>query len=616
VNWEHLKTFLWLRWRIISNRNRRAGAASVILQGILMMLSIAAGIVAFIGGILAGTFGLPKMSSANVMIVWDGVVIAFLFFWMTELLIELQRSELLSLDKFLHLPVSLGSAFLINYVGSISSAGAIVLLPLMVGLAIGLVLAKGAVMLLLFPLIAAFALMVTALTHQFRGWLASLMVNKRRRRTVISVATMTFILLVQIPNIVNFASGRWRNRPGTARFTQNTKEVQELDQLLATQQITPEEHRRRKRALSGRTRDEEWKTVQEMAAVVNRIVPLGWLPYGAAASFDGDALPALLGTAGLALIGAGSLRRSYRTTLRLYTGTFNAAIPPTGSTSAQEVKVSSVAKVRSRKYPAAFLEKRFAGLSEHASAVAVASIRGVLRAPEAKLMLLSPVIMVFIFGGMFFNQRTSPPELMRPLIASGGFTFIFFMMLGMVGNQFSFDRTGFRTYVLSPTPRKDILLGKNVAMAPFVIGFMLLTALLFEFAYPMRPDHFLGVLAQILPMYLVFCLLGNVLSIIAPMPTAAGSMKPVKPKAKVVFIHMAFLFLFPVALSPTLIPLGIELLLSFTESRFSWLPVYFILALAEAAFMIWFYPRLLSSEGRLLEQREQRILEVVTTKAE
>jgi hypothetical protein len=468
-------------------------------------------------------------------------------------------------------------------------------------------------MILLFPLIAAFALMVTALTHQFRGWLASLMVNQRRRRTVISLATLVFILVVQTPSIINFAGGRWRNRTGAPRFVQTGKEVEELDRALANREITVEEHRRRKGALTGPRREEDWTALQKTASIVNRVVPLGWLPYGASASFDGRVLPALLGTLGLALIGAGSLRRSYRTTMRLYTGTFNAAAPARGDAA---LAVPPVATARSGKYPAAFLEKRFSGLSEHASAVTVASLRAVIRAPEAKLMLMSPVVMVFVFGGMFFNQRNVPPELMRPLMASGGFTFIFFMMLGMVGNQFSFDRSGFRTYVLSPAPRRDVLLGKNLAMAPFVIGFMILTAALFQFGYPMRIDHFLAVLIQMLPMFLVFCLVGNILSIIAPMPTAAGSMKPVKPKAATILIHTAFIFLFPIALSPTLIPLGIEFLLTWTGSSFAWLPLYLMLTIVEAAVMVWLYPQFLSSQGKLLERREKKILEIVTTKAE
>jgi ABC-2 type transport system permease protein len=568
--------------------------------------------VAFVGGVAAGYLALPQFSPENVMLIWDGIVIAFLFFWMSELLIELQRSELLSLDKFLHLPVSLGSAFMINYVGSISSAGAIVFIPLMIGIAIGLVFSKGLGMLLLFPLIAAFALMVTALTHQFRGWLASLMVNKRRRRTIISVATLVFILIVQIPNILSFTSGRWGSRPGTERGGQITKQIQELDRALANREITLEERERRVRELRQPAR-ETWDFVHQVAGPLNRVIPLGWLPYGVSAAFEGKALPGVLGTLGLALIGAGSLRRSYRTTMRLYTGHFSAA-PVSAATTAASPSGPARASTNSRKYSAAFIEKRIIGLSEYASVVTMASLRAIMRAPEAKLMLMSPIIMLFVFGG-FFGRRTGTPELMRPLMASGAFTFIFFMTLGMVGNQFSFDRSGFRTYVLSPAPRKDILLGKNLAMAPFVVSFMTLAALLIQYRHPMRADHFIAVLVQMVPMYLVFCLVGNLLSIIAPMPVAAGSMKPVKPKATTLLIHTAFIFLFPIVLSPTLIPLGIEYVLAEFGS-ITWFPAYLILALAECTLMVWLYPRILGSQGDLLERRERKILEIVTTKAE
>src|SRR5207247_1499819 len=58
-------------------------------------------------------------------------------------------------------------------------------------------------MLVVLPLVAAFALAVTALTYQFQGWLASMMVNPRRRRTVIVLLTAGFILLFQLPNLIN-----------------------------------------------------------------------------------------------------------------------------------------------------------------------------------------------------------------------------------------------------------------------------------------------------------------------------------------------------------------------------------------------------------------------------
>ena len=80
----------------------------------------------------------------------------------------------------------------------------IIFLPVMLAFALALVIVKGVSMLLVLPLLAAFVLMVTAVTYQFQGWLALLMSNPRRRRTVIMVTTLTFVLIVQLPNLLNF----------------------------------------------------------------------------------------------------------------------------------------------------------------------------------------------------------------------------------------------------------------------------------------------------------------------------------------------------------------------------------------------------------------------------
>ena len=92
-------------------------------------------------------------------------------------------------------------------------------------------------------------------------------------------------------------------------------------------------------------------------------------------------------------------------------------------------------------------------------------------------------------------------------------------------------------------------------------------------------------------------------------------MKPVKPKATTLLIQMAFVFMFPVALTPILIPLGIEFLLS-RYGTVSWFPAYLLFMIVECALALWLYPMILNSEGQLLARREQKILEVVTTKAE
>ena len=49
-------------------------------------------------------------------------------------------------------------------------------------------------------------------------------------------------------------------------------------------------------------------------------------------------------------------------------------------------------------------------------------------------------------------------------------------------------------------------------------------AVLVEVACPLRVDHFLACLCQLLSVYLLLCLVANVQAILVPMPIAAGSM--------------------------------------------------------------------------------------------
>ena len=69
--------------------------------------------------------------------------------------------------------------------------------------------------------------MVTALTYQLQGWLASLMSNPRRRRTIIMIITASFILLSQLPNLFNFLTP-W-GAPRQARMSSLASELARLD---------------------------------------------------------------------------------------------------------------------------------------------------------------------------------------------------------------------------------------------------------------------------------------------------------------------------------------------------------------------------------------------------
>ncbi len=214
MNWQHLQAFVWLRWRLLSNQWRRAGIANAVLMMIVFVGALVTAIPLFIGCFMVGLYVIPKATPAQLMYVWDGVIVAFLFFWAIGLVTELQRTEPLSLSKFLHLPVSVNGAFLINYVSSLLRLSLIVFVPVMLGFSLALVWTKGTLLVPVLPALAAFLLMVTALTYQLQGWLASLMSNPRRRRTVIVATTMIFVLVVQLPNLLNFYAPWGAQRSG------------------------------------------------------------------------------------------------------------------------------------------------------------------------------------------------------------------------------------------------------------------------------------------------------------------------------------------------------------------------------------------------------------------
>jgi hypothetical protein len=611
VNREHVRAFLWLRWRLLINQMKRGGIANTVVLTLLAAggLMIAGGL--FLVLFFVGFLALGDASPPVVLYVWDGLIIAFLFAWCIGLITDLQRSEVLSLDRFLHLPVSLSGAFLINYIGSLMSLSIILVVPGMFGLLLGLVLSRGPLFLLQLPLLAAFLLALTAVTYQFQGWLASLMSNPRRRRTVVVVVTMAFILLLQLPNLINVARP-WEDKDEGPIAARHREAVEELDRALRQGQIDLAEHQRRTLRLQREqvaeqvaAKEAALRQVERVARLVNLALPPGWLPLGVAGLAEQNAVPALLATLGLTLIGTLSLRRAYRTTLRLYTGQYS---------SGKAASAAPVVRPKAEKASAGLLERRLPGLSEEAAAIALASFRSLLRAPEAKMLLLTPFILLLVFGSLLLTKSMNLPAGLRPLLPFGAMSAVLLSMVQLTGNQFGFDRGGFRVFVLCPAPRRDILLGKNVAVAPLALGLGTLMVVVLQALYPMRLDHFLAFFPQMTSMYLLYCLPANLLSILAPLPIAAGTLKPANPRLIPVVFQIAFVFVFPPILGLTLLPLGLEALLA--EAGLEGVPVCLALSLLLTVGVVFLYRLGMAALGRLLQQREQRVLEAVTSKSE
>jgi len=215
MDWSQLRTIIWLRWRLTRNqwsRNQLNAVLIMIVAVALLILSVVSGV----AGVLIGFFILAERSPTSLLLAWDMFFGAFLFAWMIGLISEIQRSETIDISRMLHLPIALRDIFLVNYVASHLTISIILFLPLILGLCLGLLLSGLWLMILMFPLVLGLVFMITAWTYCLRGWLAALMVNKRRRRAIIAVVTFSFIVLAQLSNIIsNLARDRKKHRPDT-----------------------------------------------------------------------------------------------------------------------------------------------------------------------------------------------------------------------------------------------------------------------------------------------------------------------------------------------------------------------------------------------------------------
>jgi ABC-2 type transport system permease protein len=576
VNTSHFLTIVWLRWRLMVNQWTRGGALNGVILATLIFISIPTILAMFVGAFLGGAFSPPEELTPDfLMYMWDGIILYFLMFWIVGMLLELKRSETLSISKFLHLPVSLTSVFVLNYLSSFFCFSMAVFLPMTLGFVFGLIVSRGAAMLLLLASLLAFFLMVTALTYQFQGWLAALMVNKRLRRNVIVVATFVAILVFQLPNLINIYQP-WNKKANA------TKEEQEQN----VQQL----------------KDTAW--------LVNVLLPPGWLPLCAKAAAENDWLVGGLTFLGMTLLGVASLWRGYHTTLRLHTGAF------TAGAKAPQTPARPLAVSRGERETASggLLEKKLPGLSEQAAVIALAGFRSLLRAPESKLVILTPIFLLFGFAMLMQNVHEIS-EAYRPLLAFGAMGMSIFSLDQFLSNQFGFDRQGFRIFVLCPAPRKDILLGKNLAVAPLAVMLAIIPVIPLQIFYPLPLDKFFALLPQFVSMYVLFCILANFLSIYVPLHIPAGSFKPTNFNIVTVLLRLVFVFLIPVFMSPTLLPFAIDYYLT-KEDMLSGVSVALVLALVECALLVWLYRLVLIWQGRLLQGREQKILDIVTTKSE
>lgn len=583
MNRQQLQAMLLLRWQLSRNQWRRGGELNAVLMVIILCCGLCISLIGGVGGLLAGFFVLSEAKSYTFMFAWDGLIAFFLIFWTVGVITDLQRSEILDLSRFLHLPISLRGVFLLNYLASHFSVSLAMLLPTMMGLTVGLIFGRSAAMILLLPLAFSFIFMVTAWTYCLRGWLAALMINKRRRRAIIMGITMAFILLVQLPNLLTNVY-IFRNKPMPP--AQNPEEFQAWM----------------------KERNEENAKQLALFQQVHRYVPFLWLPLGAKNLAEGCVWPALLGFAGMSAIGSVGLLRAYRGTIRFYRG---------GETAkAEKAKPAERKKISTGTL---FVERRLPAIPEEAAATALATLRSMSRAPEVKMMVATNLLIFTIVGAGMFLRPTGgfPTTLQSPafqsMIGSGMVAVSMMGLAGLMFNHFGFDRTGFRALVLLPAPRRRILLGKNLALLPvalttFLIYLGLATALVHLGAWTIFSAAF-----EFVAAFFGLSALGNLLSTVVPYRIAAGSLKPTKMKLTTQLMIMITNFsVLPSGFVLIFLPALLGLICGGLTGSIISLSCAALWAFL-AALLYWLT---LEPLGKLLQRREQRILQVVTQEVE
>jgi ABC-2 type transport system permease protein len=547
---------------------------------IALLIGLCAGLAGGVGGLVVGALALGDMTTRAVGLVWFGLVAGFLFFWVVGLMSDLQKSETIDLARLMHLPVSLRDVFYLNYLTSNLTLSVAVFMPAMLGLAAGSVVGRNLSFVLLIPMVVVFFFMVTAWTYCLRGWLASIMINPRRRRAIAVGITILAILCAQLPNLLvnvwaRAAAGDQTKHPVTAE-----------DRAI---------HRAEAKA----------KLLRAFDGVL-RVVPVLWLPAGARGLADGRLGPVLWGGLGMLGLGAVGLQLAYRSTLRFHGADYDRGL---------RRKVQPTRSASQKTNRRLLVERKLPWVPDPVAAVAMANLRSMMRAPEFKMALASELIFLVIGGSLILGGRSGFGEYGRLFLTSGAVVVVFIGLIQILGNQFGFDRDGFRSLVLTPVPRWQVLAGKNLAFLPFVMG--VFAVILGVIAVLVRLSGWLIVSAflQFVAAFLAVCMAGNLSSVLVPYRISPGSLRATKNKATTVLFMMVVHMLFPLAMAP----LWIAPLAGMICGQRGWLPAEPVVMVVSGMLLIGaglFYGGSLSPLGRLLAHRERAILDVVTRDVE
>ena len=197
--------FIWLRSRIRYNQLTHTTQLAQALT-ILGVLVIGFGVIGIsVASTLVGALLPRAIGAENYFLIWDFAAVVALLMWLIHVLNEAQRGDPISMDRILHLPVSPGQAFVVNYLSSLGSVVFLMTAGGFCGLILGSIFSVGVRAIAFSVPASAFLFAMTAVTYWLQGWLATWMANPRKRQTVIVLIPIAIITVVQLPvQIINW----------------------------------------------------------------------------------------------------------------------------------------------------------------------------------------------------------------------------------------------------------------------------------------------------------------------------------------------------------------------------------------------------------------------------
>lgn len=571
-----IRALCWVKLILMRNTWNRGKALALVARTAMLALAVLVAGVVTLGMVAFGYSVLAGKDPFVILIIFDGIVLAYLVFWVMGMLSQLERADLLDFRTLLFLPMSLPAAYLLNFAASLLSPLTLVFFLPMLGLALGWAVASGPGALWVLPLATAFYFVLAAWAYYLRGLLAVVLENKRRRRAILVVLPMMFVLLAQAPNLITWAFFH-RSPPA--------------DGAVPPELPVPEPPQERSRV----SLDEE--RLATAAVAINAAVPLGWFPLGAYGIPLGSPLLSLLSTAGLVAAGGAGLALGYRSTLRYYTGKVRSRRRRIAARSAQPA-----APITARRVP---------GAASDTAAMAWASYLSYTRHPRFRIAIIMPVVVSCLFVFVMIPDAAKSAETAQVLLPLLTLFLILFPLLTMAAfmfNLFGIDVQGFRALILLPTPRHKYLLGRNLALLPPSAGMSLVLLLAVVWLGRLGPSWLIAGMLHIAQAYILFCTAGNLFSIYFPSRLRMDAMKSGGSGNLVGALLM--MFVGPVMMLPAavaiLVDVGLDFFLGIDSAT-----LRIAMPAVSLALSLVIYRTALVPTGNLLMQKEQDILRML-----